>query len=193
MVTTTAPTLSVPDCATKVAIVAPEGTVTEAGTVTALELLLRATASTAGAGLAKETVQVTLELFGITTSMPATTGTAQVSPERRPAGSTVRAAVFCTPFNCAVIVAAVTLATDFVVAGNVPVVWPAAIVKVAGTVTSAELLVRLIDVPPEPALADRFTVHVLEAPPATVAGAQLTEEIVTGGFTVRDAVLEEPL
>ena len=61
---------------------------------------------------------------------------------------------------------------------NIPVVLPSPIVKVAGTVTFAELLARLIDAPPEPALADRVTVHVLEAPPTTVAGAQLTEEIV---------------
>jgi hypothetical protein len=54
----------------------------------------------------------------------------------------------------------------------------AATVKVAGTVTDAELLLRLIDAPPEPALADSVTVHVLEAPPTTAAGEQLTEEIV---------------
>jgi hypothetical protein len=80
------------------------------------------------------------------------------------------------------------------VAVNVPVVLPAAIVKVAGTVTDAEPLLRPIDAPPEPALADRVTVHVLEAPPTTVAGAQLTEEIVTAGrVTEIDAVWEEPL
>ena len=37
--------------------------------------------------------------------------------------------------------------TAEVVAVNVPVVLPAAIVKVAGTVTFAELLARLIDAP----------------------------------------------
>ena len=62
--------VSVPDCATKMALVAPEGTVTEAGTVTTLELLVRAMASAAGAGLAKETVQVTLELLAIPSIMP---------------------------------------------------------------------------------------------------------------------------
>ena len=84
--------------------------------------------------------------------------------------------------------------TAEVVAVNVPVVLPDAIVKVAGTVTFAELLAKLIDAPPEPALADRVTVHVLEAPPTTVAGAQLTEEIVIpGGISVMDAVWDEPL
>ena len=77
----------------------------------------------------------------------------------------------------AVTVTGVVAETAEVVAGNVPVVWPAAIVKLAGTVTFAELLARLIDAPPEPALADKVTVHVLEAPPTTVAGAQPMEEI----------------
>jgi hypothetical protein len=47
-------------------------------------------------------------------------------------------------------------------------------------------VVRLIDAPPEIALADRVTVQVLEAPPTTVAGEQLTEEIA--GASVMDAV-----
>ena len=82
--------------------------------------------------------------------------------------------------------------TAEVVAVNVPVVLPAAIVKVAGTVTDAELLARVMDAPPEPALADSVTVHVLETPPATVAGAQLTEEIATpDGVRLRDADWEE--
>ena len=86
--------------------------------------------------------------------------------------------------------------TTEVVAENIPVALPAAIVKVAGTVTDAELLARLIETPLEPALADRVTVHVLETPPTIVAGAQLTEEIVTGGavgVTVMDVAWEEPL
>jgi hypothetical protein len=174
--------LSVPDFATKMAVLAPEGTVTDAGTVSTLELLVRAMVSAARAGLARATSQVALELFVITPAPP-TTGTAQASFERRTAGYTVRVAVCCALFNCATIVAAVTLVTDVVVAENVPVVLPAGIVKVVGTVTFAELLVRLIDAPPEPALADRVTVHVLEAPPTTAAGAQVTEEMVTGGST----------
>jgi len=77
--------------------------------------------------------------------------------------------------------------TAEVVAVNVPVLLPAAMVKLAGTVTYAELLARLMDAPPEPALADKVTVHVLEAPPTTVAGAQLTEEIVTTGDEDEDS------
>jgi hypothetical protein len=91
-------------------------------------------------------------------------------------------------------VAVTAAATAEVVAWKVPVVAPAAMVRGVTTVADAELLARVMDAPLEPALADRVTVHVLEAPPTTVAGAQLTEEIVTaGGVTVRDAVWEEPL
>jgi hypothetical protein len=93
----------------------------------------------------------------------------------------------------AVSVTGTAAVTAEVVAVNVPVVLPAAIVKVAGTVRFADLLDRLTDAPPEPALADRVTVHVLETPPTTVAGAQLTEEIVAAGITVMDALWEEPL
>jgi hypothetical protein len=94
----------------------------------------------------------------------------------------------------AVSVTVAAAVTAEVVAVNVPVLLPAAIVKLAGTVTDAELLARLIDAPLEPALADRATVHVLEAPPTTVAGAQLTVEIVTpgGGPTVTVAVIVGP-
>jgi hypothetical protein len=87
----------------------------------------------------------------------------------------------------AVSVATAVAATAEVVAWKLPVLAPAAMLTVAGTVTDLELLARLIDAPPEPALADSVKVHVLEAPPTTVDGEQLTEEIVIGGgFTVRD-------
>ncbi|HEY6340473.1 MAG TPA: hypothetical protein VIY49_03200 [Bryobacteraceae bacterium] len=192
MVTSYPSALSVPDCATKVAVVAPDGTVTEAGTLTALTLLARAIVSAASAGPAKVTVQVTLELFFRV--LPA--ATAQLNPERGTAGSTVIVAVCSRPFNVAAIVADVAFATDVVVAVNAPEFLPTAIIKVAGTVTCAELLARLIVAPPEPAFADRFTVHVLEPPPTTVAGAQLTEEIMIAGWsagsTVRVAVCCTP-
>jgi hypothetical protein len=83
--------------------------------------------------------------------------------------------------------------TAEVVAGNVPVVLPGGIDKVAGTVTCVELLARLIEAAPEPAL-DRVTVHVLLAPPTTVAGAQFTKEMgIAVGVNVMDATWEEPL
>ena len=82
--------------------------------------------------------------------------------------------------------------TAEVVAGNVPVVLPGGIARVAGTVTWVELLARLIEAALEPAL-DRVTVHVLEAPPTTVAGTQLSDEIAPpDGISVMDAAWEEP-
>ena len=71
---------------------------------------------------------------------------------------------------------------------------PAATVRV-GTVTAA-LLLEIATLAPLAAAAESVTVHVLEAPPTTDAGEQLTEEIVTAGgstVTARDAVWEEPL
>jgi hypothetical protein len=79
----------------------------------------------------------------------------------------------------AVSVATTAAATAEVVAWKLPVLAPASMFRVAGTVADAELLARLIDAPPEPALPDSVTVHVLGEPPTTVAGAQLAEEIVT--------------
>jgi hypothetical protein len=185
--------VNAPDFAVKVAEVLPEGTVTEAGTVSALALLAKATASAAGAGVAKVTVHVALELFGIT-GILSTADSAQVKAESTPAGFTVRVAVCARPFNFAVIVAAVGFKTGVVVAVKVPADLPAAMVKVAGTVTFAELLVRVMEAPPEAAPAGKFIVHVLEAPANTVAGAQLTEEIVLpGGVNVMDVTWEEPL
>jgi hypothetical protein len=169
---------------------APAAMTRLAGTVTDAELLARLIDAPPEPALADRVTVHVLE------APPTTVAGVQLTEEIVTAGgstgSTVRVAVCCTPFNVALIVAAVTLVTAVVVAANVPVVLPAAIVKVAGTVACAELLARLIDAPPEPALADRVTVHVLEAPPTTVAGEQLTEEIVIG-VTVIDAAWEEPL
>ena len=91
-------------------------------------------------------------------------------------------------------VAGTPAVTAEVVAWKVPVLVHAAPTTVAGTDTFAELLARLTDAPPESVFPDMVTVHVVEAPPTTVAGAQLTEEIVTtGGVSVTDITWEEPL
>ena len=84
--------------------------------------------------------------------------------------------------------------TGEVVAWKVPPLVPADTNTVAGTVSFAELLARLIDAPPESVFPDMVTVHVVEPPPTSVAGAQLSEEIVTtGGVSVNDVTWEEPL
>jgi hypothetical protein len=85
-------------------------------------------------------------------------------------------------------------ATGEAVAWKLAPLVPADTNAVAGTVRLAELLARLIDAPPESVFPDMVTVHVVEPPPITVAGAQLDEEIVTtGGVSVTDATWEEPL
>ena len=84
-------------------------------------------------------------------------------------------------------------ATAVVVAVKDPEELPAPTMRVAGTLTVALLLESPTLAPPPGAAPDSVTVHVLLAPPPTVAGAQLSDEIVTAaGFTVRDAVEEVP-
>ena len=84
-------------------------------------------------------------------------------------------------------------ATAVVVAVKDPEELPAPTMRVAGTVTAPLLLDRPTLAPPPGAAPDSVTVQVLLAPPTTVVGAQLSDEIVTaGGFTVRDAVEEVP-
>ena len=83
--------------------------------------------------------------------------------------------------------------TAVVVAVKDPEGLPDGTLMVAGTVTLALLLESPTLAPPPGAAPDSVTVHVLLAPPTSVAGAQLSEEIVTaGGFTVREAVEEAP-
>ena len=84
-------------------------------------------------------------------------------------------------------------ATAVVVAVKDPEELPAPIMRVAGTVTVALLLESPTFAPPPGAAPDSVTVHVLLAPPTTVAGAQLSDEMFTAvGFNVSEAVKEVP-
>ena len=84
-------------------------------------------------------------------------------------------------------------ATAVVVAVKDPEEFPVPTRSVAGTLTVALLLDSPTLAPPPGAAPDSVTVHVLLAPPTSVAGVQLSDEIVTaGGFTVRDAVEDVP-
>ena len=66
---------------------------------------------------------------------------------------------------------------------------PPPMLRLAGTLTAALLLESATLAPLPGAAPDSVTVQVLLAPPTRVAGAQLSDEIVTaGGFIVRDAV-----
>jgi hypothetical protein len=80
-----------------------------------------------------------------------------------------------TPPSVAVIVLAVFAATVVVVTVNVAVVEPAATVTLAGTVADALLDASDTTRPPAGAAVDKVTVPVLDAPPATDVGFNVTE------------------
>jgi hypothetical protein len=114
-----------------------------------------------------------------------------------PCGFTVSVVVRVTPAYVAVIVTAVLDATDDVVAANVAVVAPAAIVTLAGTFAAAVLLlVSDTTAPPDGAAELSVTVPVDPVPPVTLTGLTEIEDNVAagaGGFTVSVAVRVTPL
>lgn len=73
----------------------------------------------------------------------------------------------------AVIVATVTVPTDVVLTGNVPVFVPLETVIVVGTVALVELDFRFTTTPPTGAAVLRVTVAVAEVPPLTATGAMV--------------------
>jgi len=88
-------------------------------------------------------------------------------------------------------VAGVTTATAVVVTENVAVVCPAATVTLAGTVAAVLLLPSVTTAPPAGATAVSVTVPSELAPPVTLVGFNVTEEIFTGftvGLTVKMAL-----
>jgi len=147
-----------------VAVVAPAGTVTVAGTCASVALLeVRATdIPPVGAALPRVTVPV--ELMPPATDVgfrerPVTTG-----------GLTVKVAVSFVAPVVAVIVAVVAVATATVVAVNVAAVAPAATVTDAGTVVEAELDPSVTAIPPVGAGPLIVTVPVDDVRPVTVVG-----------------------
>jgi hypothetical protein len=84
-------------------------------------------------------------------------------------------------------------ATGVVVTVNVVELLPDSTVTVAGTVAAAVLpLASVTTTPPVGAVVFSVTVAVDMAPPITLVGLSVTEEIC-GGFTVRAAVCCTPL
>lgn len=167
-----------------VAVVAPAATVTEAGTVAAT--LLDASVTTmppAGAADNKVTVPV-LDVPPVTdVGFKATVlSTGAVIPRD--------ADWLIAPF-VAVIVLAVFAATAVVVTVKVAVVEPAATVTLDGTVAVALLDASVTTKPPAGAAADSVTVPVLEAPPATDVGFNVTD-VSDAAVIVRLAVWETP-
>jgi hypothetical protein len=147
----------------KVPVVAPAATVTVAGTVADGSLEDKAT-ERPPVGAAPFSVTVPLEdvppltVVGFRASFVAT------------GGWTVNAAETGVPLLVAVIFPVVLDPTGVVVTVNVPVVAPAAIVTVAGTVAAELVDARLTVSPPVGAGSLVVTVPVEEAPPTTEVG-----------------------
>jgi len=175
-----------------VALLAPETTVTLAGTVAVDVLLERETAMPPlGAGPLSVTVPVEV------CAPPVTLVGFSVSEERvgGACGSTVSEAVLVTPANDAEIVTGADVVTAPVLTVNVALLAPAATVTLAGTVAAAVLsLERETAAPPLGAGPLRVTVPVDGDPPVTLVGLSAIAESVAepGGVTVSEAVLVTP-
>ena len=175
-----------------VALVAPEGTVTEAGTV-ATEVLLLASVTTAppaGAFPLSDTVPrelappVTLVGFRLMEIKASVI-----------AGVTVRLVACVVPPKLAEIVTAVEVDTVALVTVNVALVLPTATVTDAGTVAAdALLLASTTTAPPVGAAPFKVTVPCELLPPVTLVGFRLMEfkATVIAGVTVRLVVCVVP-
>lgn len=152
----------------------PCGIVMLAGTVAAPLLLDRFT-NTPPAPAAAERVTVPVELWPALTSVGF-----RVTPDKLacpgPEGLMVSEAD-AELVDVAVIRAVVALDTGVVEMLKVPVVWPSAIVMLAGTVAAGLLLDRLTCTPPKTAGDSNVTVPVALWPPVTVKGLMLTPEM----------------
>lgn len=169
----------------KVALVAPAGTVTVAGT--AEEALLSARATTkppVGAALLSVTVPCD--------ATPPTTEVGLSATAVSVGALTARFTVCAVLCAVALIAAVLFVVTPSVVTVKVPVVAPAAIVSVAGRVALASLEVRATVAPPAGAALVRVTVPVEVAPPSTDVGSR-ARVFTPNGITERSAKAEEPL
>jgi hypothetical protein len=154
-----------------VAVVLPDGTVTEAGAVNAAALPDKVTV--APAALDKVTVHVALapdpRLAGL-----------HVNPLNN-AGAVSEIAVVCgLPFSVAVTVAVWLLAIVPAVAVKVAAVLPDPTVTAAGTVNAVMLQDKETTAPPTGAGASNETVHVSDPPVLNDTGTQLSALTTTG-------------
>lgn len=166
-----------------VAVNAPLAIFTEAGTVAAVafELTSVTTAPAAGAGPLRVTVPLT------TSVDPPITDCGETLTEATAVGPTFNTAVWLDDPNVADIVACDADLTTDVVTLNVPVVLPAGITSLAGTVAIAELDDSVTDAPPVGAGPSRVTVPVDVRPPATLVGLSARPPSANGS-TVRVVV-----
>ena len=172
------------DVTVKVAVVAPDGMVTDAGTVAAA--LFEVNVTTKPFGPAALLI-VTVPVEGV----PPTTDVGLSVRPVTAGGLTVNVAVLLVAPVVPVIVTEVAAATPTVVAVNVAVLDPAATDTDAGTVVEASLEASVTVIPPVGAFALSVTVPVEERPPATAVGLIATELIV-GTTTVSPAVEVPP-
>ena len=173
--------------AVKVLDVAPEATVTEAGTERlALASDSATTAPPAGAGWERVTLQVLEPGVAIVDGE-------QVSPDKEAVGARL-IEVFCDPpFAVTVTVAVEELAIVPAVAEKFAVVALAATVTEAGTVRRAESEETSTASPPAGAAFDSVTVQVEAAPEVRVEGAHVTLEGTAGALNVKVKFWVTPL
>lgn len=158
----------------KVALVAPAGTVTLAGTVAAL-LLLDSVTPNPPAGAAAVNVTVPWADAPPTTLVGLTdTAESDAAGGGGAGGVTVSAAVLVAPPYAPVIVTGVDVPTALVVIVNVALVAPAATVTLAGGVATAVLLLDSVTAaPPAGAGAVSVAVPCTGFPPTTLAGVSV--------------------
>jgi hypothetical protein len=173
--------------ALKEAVVAPDATVIDAGTVKAALLSeIAIVPPPVGAALLSVTVQV-LEALG-----PRVVGL-QLSDDTSTDADRVIVAVAELPLYVAVTIALWLLETVVVVALKVAVIAPDATVIDAGTVKAALLSEIAIVPPPVGAALLSVTVQVLEALGPRVVGLQLSDDTSVDADRVIVAVAELPL
>lgn len=171
--------------ATKSAVVAFAGTVTDVGTLTSgFALINVTTVPPAGAGDCNVTipgvVKPPVTLAGVNVTVRITGAAITSVPDR------------VTPFNVARIAALTFAETAFVVTVTAAFTAPAGIVTFAGTVASAMDELRSTTTPPDGAAASRVIVAVDVLPPATDVGESVTV-VGAGPRTVIDVVTVTPL
>ncbi len=165
----------------KVALTAPAVTVTFAGTLATVVLLLDSATMAPPLGAAAVNVTVPVLPPPPTTLVGLTVTDDKVGAAGT--GLTVSTAVRVTPPKVPEIDNAVVAVTLVVVIEKVALVAPAAMVTLAGTVATAVLaLLRPTTAPPVGAPLVRVTVPCDELPPTTEVGATLrVDRLATGG------------
>jgi len=166
--------------------VAFAATVTEAGTVSPLELLLSATeAPPDGAACEMVTVQVAVA--------PADSEEGLQATDETVATTRLTVAVAEEPLRVAVTTALWLLEKVPAVAVKVALVALAATVTEAGTGSAVALLLSATEAPPDGAACEMVTVQVVAVPEGSVLGLQATDETVAETTRLTVAVAEEPL